>query len=129
MLDGIRERYPLAKPDGEGIRLVLGLGEVRVGLRLRCVESAAGRALVTCAFIGPRTAMDPQAALATNAHLVHGALTVIGGDLMLRSVLVERQARIAPEDHLQAVAAEAARIKIALRRVPGDHDVFDAYRE
>jgi hypothetical protein len=133
MLDEIRRRYPLARPDADGIRLVLGIGEgerqVRVGLRLRVVETAKGQALVVRAFIGARTLVEPSTALAINAHLLHGALATDGTDLLLHSVFLAGRSRMTAEEHLHEVATEAARLKASLRRVPGDHDVFDAYRE
>ena len=125
MLDRIRKRYPLAKAEGEGVRLVLGIDGVRVGLKARPLHDA----LVITAFVDARTAVDDATALALNAHLMVGALTVDGGDLLLRVVVRPEESTLAVEDHLERLAHEAARLKRSLRRVPGDQDVFDCYRE
>jgi hypothetical protein len=125
MLDGIRKRYPLAKDEGDGVRLVLGIDGTRVGLRARPLHDA----LVLTAFIDARTAVDDTTALALNAHLMMGALTLDGGDLLLRAVVRLDESTLPAEDHLERLAHEAARLKRSLRRVPCDQDVFDAYRE
>jgi hypothetical protein len=123
MLDEIRARYPLACADDDGLRLVLGVEGVRVGIRVR-VRSGM---LVVTAFLAGRTAIDPMTALAVNAHLIYGALTVDGGDLLLRSVLLDGQSTAV--EHVERVATEAALLKVRLRRAPADWDVFDAYSE
>jgi len=117
--DGIVARFPMAViEDTYALRFALttaGDTPVRVGIRVRATNAYGEAVVVIAADLGHGDAIDPLAALAINALLVHGALAIYDGVLMLRAVVpASVQTPAAFELAVRKLAAEAAELKARL---------------
>ena len=125
---GARHRYSRMVHDE--LRVVLTFHDVRVGVRVRPRKTAGAPAVVLVAELGPIAAIDPKAALASNASLTGGMLATMGDILVLRAVLpVDGLSPEGLDRWLNALAAEAAGIKRRIVRPAGHGEVFEIYRD